>query len=90
MDTPPNLIVSLFFTFWETSTALSIMFGLFLLFQETLPTGLNAKAWVDAVVPLIGGKGGGKDLSAQATGTHTQALHEALKLATEFAQLKLS
>lgn len=66
------------------------MFGLFLLFQETLPTGLNAKAWVDAVVPLIGGKGGGKDLSAQATGTHTQALHEALKLATEFAQLKLS
>uniref|UniRef100_A0A0B7AUC6 DHHA1 domain-containing protein n=1 Tax=Arion vulgaris TaxID=1028688 RepID=A0A0B7AUC6_9EUPU len=58
--------------------------------QETFPTGLNAKIWVDAVVPVIAGKGGGKDLSAQATGTNTKALNDALKLATEFAQVKLS
>ncbi|XP_005102630.1 alanine--tRNA ligase, cytoplasmic [Aplysia californica] len=58
--------------------------------KETVSTGLNAKAWVDSVVPLIAGKGGGKELSAQATGTNTGALSDALKTALEFAQLKLS
>lgn len=54
------------------------------------PSGLNAKEWVDQVVPLIQGKGGGKELSAQATGTKTDALNEAVQVATEFAKLKLS
>jgi len=58
--------------------------------KDTVAKGLGAKAWVDQVVPLIAGKGGGKDLSAQATGTKTEALSEALKIATEFAQMKLS
>ncbi|XP_059156617.1 alanine--tRNA ligase, cytoplasmic-like [Physella acuta] len=58
--------------------------------KESLSTGLNAKAWVDVVVPIINGKGGGKDLAAQATGTKTQSLDEALRAATEFAKLKLS
>ena len=58
--------------------------------QATVKVGLTAKSWVDQVVPLIAGKGGGKDLSAQATGTKTDALSEALKTATEFAKLKLS
>ena len=59
------------------------------LFQETVGKGLGAKAWVDQVVPLIAGKGGGKDLSAQATGTKPEAISEALKTATEFAKMKL-
>lgn len=35
------------------------------------------------------GKGGGKDVSAQATGKNVGCLQEALKLATSFAQLRL-
>ncbi|KAL7978878.1 hypothetical protein Chor_013367, partial [Crotalus horridus] len=35
-------------------------------------------------------QGGGKDLSAQATGKNTDCLEEALQVATEFAKLKLS
>lgn len=35
------------------------------------------------------GKGGGKDLSAQATGKNADCLEEALKVATDFAKLKL-
>ncbi|CAL1544361.1 unnamed protein product [Lymnaea stagnalis] len=58
--------------------------------KETFPTGLNAKIWVDTVVPIINGKGGGKDLAAQATGTNTKGLQEALTVATNFAKLKLS
>uniref|UniRef100_A0A2C9JU01 Alanine--tRNA ligase n=1 Tax=Biomphalaria glabrata TaxID=6526 RepID=A0A2C9JU01_BIOGL len=58
--------------------------------QETVSKGLNAKEWVDKVVPIINGKGGGKDLAAQATGTNIKGLQEALNVATEFAQLKLS
>jgi len=58
--------------------------------KDIAKAGLNAKAWVDQVVPLIAGKGGGKDLSAQATGTKTDGLTEALKVAAEFASLKLS
>jgi len=57
--------------------------------KETVGKGLGAKAWVDQVVPLIAGKGGGKDLSAQATGTKPEAISEALKTATEFAKMKL-
>lgn len=62
----------------------------FVFSQETVSTGLTAKAWVDSVVPAINGKGGGKDVSAQATGTNIKALEEAVKLATDFAQLKLN
>lgn len=58
--------------------------------KETFPTGLNAKSWVDTVVPIINGKGGGKDLAAQATGTNPKGLEEALTVATNFAKLKLS
>ncbi|XP_067651201.1 alanine--tRNA ligase, cytoplasmic-like [Haliotis asinina] len=58
--------------------------------KEVASNGLTAKAWVDHVVPTIKGKGGGKDVSAQATGSNVEGLQEALKLATEFAQLKLS
>lgn len=35
------------------------------------------------------GKGGGKDMSAQATGKNINCLQEALQMANEFARLKL-
>ena len=50
----------------------------------------GADKWVGKVSPLINGKGGGKELSAQATGTNTAALTEALNVALEFAKLKLT
>ncbi|XP_038561656.1 alanine--tRNA ligase, cytoplasmic [Micropterus salmoides] len=57
--------------------------------QEVAKRGLKASEWVQEVCPLLDGKGGGKDTSAQATGRNTQCLQEALQLANEFARLKL-
>jgi alanyl-tRNA synthetase len=51
--------------------------------------GFGADKWVQQVAPLINGKGGGKDLAAQATGSNTQALKQALEVATEFAKLNI-
>ncbi|XP_013926752.1 PREDICTED: alanine--tRNA ligase, cytoplasmic-like [Thamnophis sirtalis] len=58
--------------------------------QEVAGKGLKASEWVQQVSVLMDGKGGGKDLSAQATGKNTDCLEEALQVATEFANLKLS
>ncbi len=57
--------------------------------QEVVERGLKANEWVQEMCPLLDGKGGGKEMSAQATGTNTQCLQEALKMANEFARLKL-
>uniref|UniRef100_A0A8P4GSP1 Alanine--tRNA ligase n=1 Tax=Dicentrarchus labrax TaxID=13489 RepID=A0A8P4GSP1_DICLA len=57
--------------------------------QEVAKRGLKASEWVQEVCPLLDGKGGGKDMSAQATGRNTQCLQEALQMANEFARLKL-
>ncbi|MBN3280735.1 SYAC protein, partial [Polyodon spathula] len=57
--------------------------------QEVANRGLKASDWVQHVCPLLDGKGGGKDVSAQATGRNTHCLQEALQLASEFAHLKL-
>ncbi|ESO83071.1 hypothetical protein LOTGIDRAFT_197664 [Lottia gigantea] len=57
--------------------------------KEAASKGLSAKLWIDQVVPAINGKGGGKDVSAQATGTNIGALNEAISLATKFAEMKL-
>ncbi|XP_036202094.1 alanine--tRNA ligase, cytoplasmic isoform X3 [Myotis myotis] len=51
--------------------------------------GLKASEWVQQVSGLMDGKGGGKDVSAQATGKNVGCLQEALQLATSFAQLRL-
>lgn len=51
--------------------------------------GLKASEWVQELCPLLDGKGGGKDMSAQATGRNTLCLQEALQMANEFARLKL-
>ncbi|KFM80149.1 Alanine--tRNA ligase, cytoplasmic, partial [Stegodyphus mimosarum] len=52
--------------------------------------GLKANEWVQQVSQTIGGKGGGKPESAQATGTNAAALPEAINLAKKFAEMKLA
>lgn len=58
-------------------------------FQNAANRGLKASEWVQQVSGLMDGKGGGKDVSAQATGKNVGRLQEALQLATSFAQLRL-
>lgn len=50
---------------------------------------LKANEWVKSVTPCINGKGGGKDVSAQATGTNVGAVKEAIDLAYKFADMNL-
>ncbi|AWP08892.1 putative alanine--tRNA ligase cytoplasmic [Scophthalmus maximus] len=57
--------------------------------QDVATRGLKANEWVQELCPLMDGKGGGKDMSAQATGRNTQCLQKALEMANEFARLKL-
>ncbi|XP_029687929.1 alanine--tRNA ligase, cytoplasmic [Takifugu rubripes] len=57
--------------------------------QEVASRGLKASEWVQELCPLLDGKGGGKDMSAQATGKNTQGLQEALQVADRFARMKL-
>ncbi|KAJ3596783.1 hypothetical protein NHX12_003184 [Muraenolepis orangiensis] len=49
----------------------------------------QASEWVQELCPLLDGKGGGKDMSAQATGRNTLCVKQALQMANEFARLKL-
>lgn len=51
---------------------------------------MKANEWVGQVSPLLNGKGGGKELSAQATGSNTKACDKAMELSLEFSRLKLS
>ncbi|KAM4720737.1 alanine--tRNA ligase, cytoplasmic [Rhinophrynus dorsalis] len=57
--------------------------------QEKADKGLKANEWVQQVSDLMDGKGGGKDTSAQATGRNVGCLAEVLRLAQDFASLKL-
>ncbi|TKC33903.1 hypothetical protein EI555_012891 [Monodon monoceros] len=57
--------------------------------QNAANRGLKASEWVQQVSGLMDGKGGGKDVSAQATGKNVGCLQEALQLAATFAQLHL-
>ena len=52
--------------------------------------GLKANEWVKEVSTVIGGKGGGKPLSAQGSGDNIKEINKAINLAKEFASLKLS
>ena len=58
--------------------------------KEAVKKGLKANEWVGQVSPLMNGKGGGKDVSAQATGTNIRCLDQCLDLATEFVRMKLA
>lgn len=57
--------------------------------KETVQKGLTANEWIQNITTLIEGKGGGKQESAQATGSKIESLEEAIKLSDEFARLKL-
>jgi alanyl-tRNA synthetase len=58
--------------------------------KEKAAQGLKANEWIQHVSGVIGGKGGGKEDAAQATGTNIKGLEEALSLAKQFATMKLS
>lgn len=49
---------------------------------------MKANEWIQAIVPLMNGKGGGKPESAQASGTNL-GVDAILEMATNFANLKL-
>ncbi|XP_071479639.1 alanine--tRNA ligase, cytoplasmic-like [Diadema antillarum] len=57
--------------------------------KDAVSKGLKANEWVKEVSGLMGGKGGGRDVSAQATGDNIASVDQALKLAEEFGKLKL-
>ena len=57
--------------------------------KTSVQAGLKANEWCNAVKDLIGGKGGGKPESAQASGTNVASLAEAMRVAEQFAIQKL-
>jgi len=58
--------------------------------KEAVQKGLSAKDWIAEVCLVAGGKGGGKEANAQATLDMPHVIEKAVKVAEEFAQLKLS
>lgn len=58
--------------------------------REAAERGLKANEWVQAVAVKLGGKGGGKADSAQASGGNSVAVEEILELAESFARSKLA
>lgn len=57
--------------------------------QDAITRGLKADEWVKSVSELIGGKCGGKDQSAQGSGSNVGCVKKAVETATNFAQQKL-
>lgn len=57
--------------------------------QEAIQQGLKADEWVKSVSDLLGGKCGGKDLSAQGSGPNIGCITKAVETATQFAKQKL-
>lgn len=58
--------------------------------KNAIDKGLLASEWIQSVVPVIGGKGGGKAESGQASGSKPASLIEAMDIAEKFANVKLS
>ena len=50
---------------------------------------MKANEWVNSCAGLVGGRGGGKDVQAQAAGKELGKVNEAIELAREFAKGKL-
>ncbi|VDM38110.1 unnamed protein product [Toxocara canis] len=57
--------------------------------KAAVAAGLKAPEWVSKVCEVVGGRGGGKDMQAQATGDRIDRVAEAVKLANDFAQMTL-
>jgi len=51
--------------------------------------GLKASEWAKTVSETVGGKSGGKDDSAQGSGTNIDKLDEAIRVAEQFAKLQV-
>lgn len=58
--------------------------------KNAIEKGLKASEWVNSVIEIMDGKGGGKAESAQASGNNPKCLEKAIKLAEDFASLKIS
>jgi alanyl-tRNA synthetase len=57
--------------------------------QAKADAGVKAVDWVSVVSEHVGGKKGGKDVSAQGSGVNVDAVDAAVAAAEEFAKLKL-
>lgn len=57
--------------------------------KNAIDKGLKANEWIQQLSGVIGGKGGGKPESAQASGTNYEKADEVLQLAKKFASSKL-
>lgn len=57
--------------------------------KVAIEKGLKANEWVNVIANKIGGKGGGKPDSAQASGKNSTPVEEVLLLAKDFADKKL-
>lgn len=51
---------------------------------------MKANEWINEISSLMEAKGGGRDTSAQATGTNTSNLNQCIDLASKFAEIKLT
>ncbi|KAJ2158574.1 Alanine--tRNA ligase [Coemansia sp. RSA 552] len=58
--------------------------------KSIVAKGLKASEWADAVSKVVGGKKGGKDESAQGSGTEVGRVDEAVQVADEFAKARLA
>lgn len=57
--------------------------------KEAIQQGLKADEWVKSVSELLGGKCGGKDVSAQGSGPNIGCIDKAVETARKFAEQKL-
>ena len=57
--------------------------------QDLVSRGLKADEWVKSVSELLGGKCGGKELSAQGSGPNIGCVDKAVEMAKQFAKMKL-
>ncbi|PVU98093.1 hypothetical protein BB561_000088 [Smittium simulii] len=58
--------------------------------KDLISKGLKAKDWASSVAKVAGGKSGGKDDTAQGSGTNAEAMDDILDAAKEFALLSLN
>ncbi|XP_072754968.1 alanine--tRNA ligase, cytoplasmic isoform X2 [Anoplolepis gracilipes] len=57
--------------------------------KSAISKGLKANEWIQTIVSVMQGKGGGKPESAQASGTNITCLNEIVSKANDFANQKL-